>query len=402
MFKSFKIPRLNTSAPKGAVSNLKRKLYAFSFFDEFLLIYPFYALMFQDNGLSGAQISSLFIIFTVMIFLLEVPSGSIADKYSRKNVLLIGIMARAIAFAVWLLFPGYIGFLVGFMFWGIKRAMVSGTMEAFVYDELQRLGKTDFYTKLTGSMQTYSIFGFILSGLGASLLAEKGYSIILILSIVAVCISAVAIYLLPSAPKVKSTEEVKYFDYLRDGIRLVAQRPKLRSIVLFGAVIGGFRVVDEYYNLFFKELHFSNSEIALWIAAIYVFGAIGSASAHRFENKRSSAAIGLIIWGIILGLAIVLPPIFAPLFVGLFAMLYYAMSVLTNSYLQKHTESKTRATTTSVMSFLSGLFALAVFGVFWMTSVHGYSLGLGVIAGSTLALGGGVAISYMRRAAVKG
>ena len=140
----------------------------------------------------------------------------------------------------------------------------------------------------------------------------------------------------------------------------------------------------------------------MWIAAIYVFGAIGSAVAHRFETKRPPAFIGLIVWGVLLGLAIVLPPVFATLFVGLFSMLYYAMSVLTNSYLQKHTESKTRATTTSVMSFLSGLFALAVFGVFWMTSVHGYSLGLSVIAGSILAVGGGVAISYMKRAGVKG
>jgi len=390
MFKPFKIRQSNASTSQGAISNLKRKLYAFSFFDEFILIYPFYALMFQDNGLSGSQISSLFVVLSVMIFLLEVPSGSIADKYSRKRVLLIGIMARAVAFGVWLLFPGYIGFLVGFMFWGIKRALVSGTMEAFVYDELQRLGKTGLYTKLTGSMQTHSLFGFVLGGLGASLLAEKGYSIILILSIVAVCISAVAIYLLPSAPKIKSTEEVRYFDYLRDGVRLVAHRPMLRSIVLFGAAIGGLRVIDEYYNLFLKELHFSNSEIALWIAAIYVFGAIGSACAHRFETKRPSAFIGLIVWGTLLGLAIILPPIFAPLFVGLFAMLFYAMSVLTNSYLQKHTESKTRATTTSVMSFLSEIFALAVFGVFWLTS--GYSLGLGVIAGSILVICFGMAL----------
>ncbi len=381
------------SASKDNVSSLKRKLYTFSFFDDFILIYPLYALLFQDSGLRGAQISSLFIVLSVMIFLLEVPSGSIADKYSRKNVLLVGIMARALAFGAWLLFPGYIGFLIGFMLWGIKRAFVSGTLEAFVYDELQRAGRTDVYAKITGAMQTYSVVGLVLGGLGAGLLAGQGYNIILALSIVAVCVSAVAIYLLPSAPKIKSTEEVKYFEYLKEGIRLVVHRPLLCSIVLFGAIIGGFKVVDEYYNLFLKELHFSNSSIAIWIAVIYVFGAIGSAYAHRFEGKKISASAGLVLWGILLALAIFLPPTFAPLCLGLFAALFYAMSVLTNSYLQKHTESRTRATTTSLMSFASELFTLLVFGMFAVTSAHSYGLGLGLIAGLILFIGLGLGIS---------
>jgi hypothetical protein len=261
---------------------------------------------------------------------------------------------------------------------------------------LQRSGKTDIYTKLTGVMQTYSLFGFVLGGLGAGLLAEKGYGVILILSILAICASAIAIYLLPSAPKVKSTEEVKYLEYLKGGVRLVAHRPVLRSIVLFGAAVGGLKVVDEYYNLFFKELHFSNSEIAVWVAIIYVFGAIGSSIAHRFEGKRVSASFGLALWAVLLGLAVMLPPTFAPLFIGLFAMLFYIMKVLINSHLQKHTESKTRATTTSLMGFVSELFALVVFGLFSVMSTRGYGFGLGVVACLIFAIGLGVSVSRMR------
>jgi len=390
----FKLPF--TPTPKDGMGSLKKKLYAFSFFDEFILIYPFYALMFQDNGLSGAQISSLFAVLSVMIFLLEVPSGSIADKYSRKNVLIFGIMMRALAFGTWLLFPGYIGFFVGFLLWGIKRAFVSGTLEAFVYDELQRTGNTAAYTKLMGTMQTYNMFGFVLGGLGAGLFVQNGYDVILILSIVAVCASAVAIYLLPTAPKVKSTEEVKYFEYLKGGIRLVAHRPALRSVVLFGAAVGGLKVVDEYYNLFFKELHFSNPQIAVWIAVIYVFGAIGSSIAHRFEGRKVSPALGLLLWAALLGLAVLLPPVFAPICIGLFAMLFYIMRVLINSHLQHHTESKTRATTTSLMGFVSELCALLVYGVFWTASTHGYGFSLGLIASSILVLGVGVGISRAR------
>lgn len=61
------------------LTNLKIKLYIFSFFDEFILIYPFYAIMFQERGLDSAQISSLLITLSVVIFLLQIPSGIVAD-----------------------------------------------------------------------------------------------------------------------------------------------------------------------------------------------------------------------------------------------------------------------------------------------------------------------------------
>ena len=35
------------------------RLYAFSFLDELMLIYPFYAVMFVDYGMSGLEVSIL-------------------------------------------------------------------------------------------------------------------------------------------------------------------------------------------------------------------------------------------------------------------------------------------------------------------------------------------------------
>src|SRR4051812_12428756 len=123
-------------ARSDEIGRLRRKLYFFSFFDELILIYPLYTLMFQAHGLTGAQISSLLIVLSATIFVLQVPAGSVADIFSRRFVLTAAVMVRALAFTCWLLFPNYIGFLVGFVLWGVKRAFVSGTMESFVFDEL--------------------------------------------------------------------------------------------------------------------------------------------------------------------------------------------------------------------------------------------------------------------------
>ena len=255
------ITNLAQNLKQNTVRSLKIKLYLFSFFDEFILIYPFYAIMFQDKGLDSAQISSLLITLSVVIFLLQIPSGMAADKYSRKKILVWSILMRGLAFACWIVFPNYIGFFVGFILWGIKRAFVSGTLEALVYDELKRFSAVKQYAKVAGAMQSYALTGFVLGGLAAGALAFTGYTFILVLSIAAVCISALTIAMLPKASIIATTNEYHYFDYLRSGVKIALMRPTLLLIIFFGAAISGLKVVDEYYNLFLDELHFTNATI---------------------------------------------------------------------------------------------------------------------------------------------
>ena len=50
-------------------------------------LYPLYALLFADSGLSGAEISALFAIWSAVGLLAEVPSGALADRFSRRGCL---------------------------------------------------------------------------------------------------------------------------------------------------------------------------------------------------------------------------------------------------------------------------------------------------------------------------
>ncbi|HUB94010.1 MAG TPA: MFS transporter [Verrucomicrobiae bacterium] len=369
------------------IAVLRRKLYWFSFFDEFILIYPLYTLMFQSHGLTGAQISSLLIVLSAAIFLLQIPAGSVADILPRRLVLTTAVMVRAVAFTCWLLFPNYAGFLVGFLLWGVKRAFVSGTMESFVFDELKRLTQSKEYTRITGKMQTYSLVGFILGGFGASALAGFGFPVILLCSIVAVCASAVAIYSLPSAPKVKAVQRAPYMQTLKAGIRVTLRNPVVLFIVSVGAVVNGLRVVDEYYGLFFHELRFDNQLVALWIAGIYVFDALGSLTVNRLENKHIPVGLALVVWAALLGVTTILPASLAPISLGLFGAMYYAMSVLLNAYLQHEISDEARATATSVMSFAAELFSLVVYGIFALTSSKSYVPGLQIVAAAIACFG---------------
>ena len=78
----------------SAVRRLTVTLYGYVFLDDFVLLYPVYALLFSDTGLSLWQISSLFALWSITGVLLEVPSGAWADAVSRRTLLWLGTAAH--------------------------------------------------------------------------------------------------------------------------------------------------------------------------------------------------------------------------------------------------------------------------------------------------------------------
>src|SRR5262249_44564357 len=115
-----------------------RKIYLYKIFDNFMLIYALYAVMFaQRGGLDTFQISVLFIIWTATGIVFEVPTGALADKYSRRGILAMGEIIRGLGYVTWLVWPTFWGFAIGFVGWGIGESLDSGTFQALVYDELR-------------------------------------------------------------------------------------------------------------------------------------------------------------------------------------------------------------------------------------------------------------------------
>jgi MFS family permease len=360
---------------------IKTLFYTYAFFNAFILIYPLYAVMFADQGLNPVQISTLFIIWSLTAFLLEVPSGAIADKYPRKYILIIAVLFHAATFTSWLLMPTFEGILIGFLFWGINSALTSGTQEALIYDELKRDGHEKQYAKVTGSVEALDILGIVVAGAVASLLASGGYAPILVLSIAAVLISALAICLLPRAKPIETTEETKYWQYLKDGVKLAVKNRKILLLVIFLSVVTGFASVDEYFNLLFHEQGMSNEMIALWMGGVFAFGGIASFFAHKLEDKRFSIGLSLVVWGIFLYAATILPASVAPVGIGLYVALYYVVKILFNTRLQHELSDKNRATATSVVGFLSEAGAIISFIIFAIAAEKvSYALAFQIIA----------------------
>ena len=137
-------------------------------------LYALYALMFADNGLSDAQISALFLIWSLVGVIAEVPTGAIADRFSRRTALAMGGVLQGAGYALWMAFPGFNGGAAGFVLWGLGGALTSGSLEALLYDGLKAVGATRYYSRLLGRITAAGLLAQIPVALVATLLFQLG------------------------------------------------------------------------------------------------------------------------------------------------------------------------------------------------------------------------------------
>ena len=146
------------------------------FLDDFVLLYPVYALLFSDAGLSLWQISSLFALWSITGVFLEIPSGAWADAVSRRTLLWLAPLLTATGFALWVTIPSYAAFALGFVLWGAGGALSSGAREALVFDELDRLGAADRYARVMGRARAAGLLAVMAAmGLAGPVFALGGY-----------------------------------------------------------------------------------------------------------------------------------------------------------------------------------------------------------------------------------
>ena len=177
------------------------RLYCHCFVDELMLIYPFCALMFVDHGLSPMEIATLLAVWCATTIVLEVPSGALADRHSRKAIMVFGAVLRAGGYTCWALFPEFWGFLAGFVLWGIEGALGSGAFEALVYDELKRFGRPREYARVMGRCRGLGQAGIVVSAGAASWVVSSGYEVLIAASVAAAVAAGGLLLSLPTSPR---------------------------------------------------------------------------------------------------------------------------------------------------------------------------------------------------------
>ncbi|MFL1380202.1 MULTISPECIES: MFS transporter [unclassified Nocardiopsis] len=188
----------SSRAPGVRVFRLTGPLYVYAAAEEFVLLYPVYALLFADHGLSVAQIGSLFMLWSGVGLVSAVPAGALADVVPRRYLLAAAPVFTAAAFLLWLLAPGYGAFAAGFVLWGLGGSLSSGSLEALVHDELAHRGAADRYARVMGVTRALGVAAVGAATLAAvPVMAWGGYAAVGAASVAVCAVCALAALFLP-------------------------------------------------------------------------------------------------------------------------------------------------------------------------------------------------------------
>src|SRR4051794_3348150 len=145
--------------------------------DDLVPLYPVYALLMTGAGIGPGGLSALLALWSLTSFVLEVPSGALADRVSRRRLLAIAPVVKAAGFALWTVAPSAPAFAAGFVLWGAAGSLTSGTWEALMYDELTAAGAADRYPKVIARTEVLSTLGVLAgTGLAVPVVAVGGYA----------------------------------------------------------------------------------------------------------------------------------------------------------------------------------------------------------------------------------
>ena len=139
--------------------------------------YPIIGVLFLDLGLTLEQYAWLNVIWAVVIIVLEIPSGALADVIGRKRIVVLAAALMVAEMAVLAFAPRG-----AWMFWllvlnrilsGAAEACASGADEALAYDSLPEADRKTAWPRVLESLMRWKSGGFFIAMVSGAALFDQ-------------------------------------------------------------------------------------------------------------------------------------------------------------------------------------------------------------------------------------
>ncbi len=319
-------------------------------------------------GLSPMQLVLVGTALEVSAFVFEIPTGVVADAYSRRLSIIIGYLLMGAGFLVEGLFPAFLPILLAQVIWGLGYTFTSGATQAWITDEIGEEPANKLFLRATQVGLTASLFGMG----AAALIGGSNVALPIIIGAIGVILIGVTlIFIMPETgfhptPKENRNNWQHMWHTFNQGMKVVRSQPRLMNIVGVGLFYGLYS--EGFDRLWVKHIldtfpipaFFGGNQVAFF-AALRVTGSLLTILAMRVVEKRvdtgSPLAIGrsmLTVTGLIsaalIGFAV--SPWLA-LTLGLYLTIYVLRNVagpLQSAWVNQKLPSSVRATVHSMFS----------------------------------------------------
>jgi MFS family permease len=252
----------------------------------------------QTVGMSPLQLVLVGTFMELTVFLFEVPTGIVADVYSRRLSIVIGmfVMGAAIVFVGSV--PEAWAVIVGWSVWGFGYTFTSGAADAWLADEIGVDKVRPVYLR---SAQLSRVVALLAIGISVALGLVALWLPIVVGGCVIAAVGVALVFLMPEtgfapAPREETEGAIRTMARTgRTGARLVRQTPLLLLILGISASWGAW---SEGYDRL-SEAHiirdvglpsFFGLSFIVWFGLIYAASLLLSIFVARPANRRLEQA----------------------------------------------------------------------------------------------------------------
>lgn len=224
----------SASKLKNPLNKRLLPLYVAAFFQGFSFFYPVEKLFMSEIGFDAASIGIMAAVSAVLVPLVEAPSGILADRWSRKNVLIIASVALMLMALVGGFSNNVPTYIAATLFLSVFLAMYSGTYDAVVYDTvLEGTGDSDEFEKHIGRVRFFFSLAVVIASLAGGVLATlfaPRFTYFATIPCVAISIFALLKFNEPQLQE--SQERVSIKSQVTQTYKILLQQGKLLPIVM--------------------------------------------------------------------------------------------------------------------------------------------------------------------------
>jgi MFS family permease len=338
------------------ITNIQ-KLYVSNFLTGLVFWYGIEKLFMQSIGINAIGVGTVTIAMTIVLIVLDIPSGILADKWSRKGTLILSALSLAVSSFILGISTGLPMYIVGSLFYGLYVVATSGTYSAIMYDSLHEEGRSKLYSKINGRAYGLFLAGAGVGNIASGFLAQKySFRTTFYLTIISCLVNVVVMASMHEPTFHKSIKKEKMLRQIGEATLVIAKLKFLRSLTIVMTLL----TVVEFFKFEFGQLYMlryvSSAQMIGILWALFAFAvAFGSLIAHRFKARINSLIVCTTIPYILMTF------LDNSLSLVLFMVQAVAAAVLINqieTHIQEETPSSVRASILSVISTLGRIVAI--------------------------------------------
>lgn len=307
-------------------------------------------------GFNTATIDVMVSIMSVVMLAVETPSGILADRWSRKGVMVLGCVALVVSGVLGALSFNKPVYILSTVFWGIYAALYSGTYDSVIYDTtIEEYGDSKKFEKYLGRFRAFEgvsfVIGALVGGLIASMLDIRD-TYIFSIPLIAVALIFLWKFKEPQLHKAEVAEPV--FKHIRQTFVAVLRNPVLLPVVI--ATVGFFvlqETIFELSQLWFIAVAAPIALYGIFSAAVFSSWTTGGLLAARIKSRPAIISLMLVLVGMIVLLIVGRHYALVLIAQVVMAICLIAIGVILAKKMHDELPSRLRAGSSSIISTLA-------------------------------------------------